>query len=98
MKMMSFSFLSLFMYFMGGVVFSFNRKHLLVVLLMLEFMVLSLIMVLMMMLFYLENEVYFIMLILVFSVCEGALGLSILVQMVRMYGGDYFQVFNLLKC
>jgi NADH-ubiquinone oxidoreductase chain 4L len=28
---------------------------------------------------------------LVFSVCEGALGLSILVSMIRGFGNDYFQ-------
>jgi NADH-ubiquinone oxidoreductase chain 4L len=36
-------------------------------------------------------ELYFVMLFLVFSVCEGALGLSILVSIIRGFGNDYFQ-------
>lgn len=91
-------FLSLIIFLIGRFVFSFNRKHLLIVLLMLEFMVLRLIINLLTGLSFIDNEVYFIILFLVFSVCEGALGLSILVQIIRTYGRDYFQVFNLLKC
>lgn len=93
-----FKFLSLLIFLIRRLVFSFNRKHLLIVLLILEFIVLRLIVNLIRILGLIENEIYFIMLFLVFSVCEGALGLSILVQIIRIYGRDYFQVFNLLKC
>nr|YP_010586546.1 NADH dehydrogenase subunit 4L [Rhyacophila kando]UZZ44360.1 NADH dehydrogenase subunit 4L [Rhyacophila kando] len=98
MLFMKLIFLSVFMFIMSMMVFSFNRKHLLIILLMLEFMVLSLFILFMINLMMMGSEIYFLMLFLVFSVCEGALGLSILVHMIRMYGSDYFQVFNLLKC
>jgi NADH:ubiquinone oxidoreductase subunit K len=43
-------------------------------------------------------ELYFVMFFLVFSVCEGALGLSILVSMIRGFGNDYFQSYRVLWC
>ena len=33
-----------------------------------------------------------------FSVCEGSLGLSILVSIIRSHGNDYFQSYNVLQC
>jgi NADH-ubiquinone oxidoreductase chain 4L len=33
---------------------------------------------------------------LVFSVCEGSLGLPILVSMIRGFGNDYFQSYDVL--
>nr|YP_010372107.1 NADH dehydrogenase subunit 4L [Leucoma salicis]UOX27467.1 NADH dehydrogenase subunit 4L [Leucoma salicis] len=45
---------------------------------------------------FIDFNMYVLMVFLVFSVCEGALGLSILVSMVRSHGSDYFQSFNLL--
>jgi NADH-ubiquinone oxidoreductase chain 4L len=35
---------------------------------------------------------------LVFSVCEGALGLSILVSIIRGFFNDYFQSYRVLQC
>nr|AJF48482.1 NADH dehydrogenase subunit 4L [Sweltsa longistyla] len=43
-------------------------------------------------------ELFFSMAFLTFSVCEGALGLSILVSMIRTHGNDYFQSFSILQC
>jgi hypothetical protein len=43
-------------------------------------------------------ELYFVMLFLVFSVCEESLGLSILVFIIRGFGIDYFQSYNVLQC
>nr|AML26341.1 NADH dehydrogenase subunit 4L [Hydrophilidae sp. BMNH 1274338] len=87
---------SLFMYLMGILSFSINRKHLLLLLLNLEFIVLSLYMNLFLFLSIFSYEFYFSMIFLTISVCEGALGLSILVSLVRSHGNDYFQSFNLL--
>nr|YP_009504264.1 NADH dehydrogenase subunit 4L [Eterusia aedea]AWX53553.1 NADH dehydrogenase subunit 4L [Eterusia aedea]UNP49217.1 NADH dehydrogenase subunit 4L [Eterusia aedea] len=86
----------LFMFIIGNMIFVSKYKHLLIVLLSLEFIVLSIFFFMLLMLSYLENELYFLMVFLVFSVCEGALGLSILVSMIRTHGNDYFQSFNLL--
>ncbi|YP_009180487.1 NADH dehydrogenase subunit 4L (mitochondrion) [Amyelois transitella] len=84
------------MYIVGNLIFSSKQKHLLIVLLSLEFIVLSMFFMLMLYLSQIENSMYMLMVFLVFSVCEGALGLSILVSMIRTHGNDYFQGFNLL--
>nr|YP_009764335.1 NADH dehydrogenase subunit 4L [Orthopygia glaucinalis]YP_010177477.1 NADH dehydrogenase subunit 4L [Aglossa dimidiata]QIS91174.1 NADH dehydrogenase subunit 4L [Orthopygia glaucinalis]QST15204.1 NADH dehydrogenase subunit 4L [Aglossa dimidiata] len=86
----------LVMYIIGNLIFVSKRKHLLIVLLSLEFIVLSIFFFLLIYLNYIENNMYLLMLFLTFSVCEGALGLSILVSMIRTHGNDYFQSFNLL--
>nr|QBF44138.1 NADH dehydrogenase subunit 4L [Chaoborus sp. ZK-2019] len=90
--------LSFFMFFSGCVVFVSNLKHLLLMLLSLEFMVLSLFMFLLVYLNLFFVEQYFCMFYLVFTVCEGALGLSILVSLIRTHGNDYFQSFSILQC
>nr|YP_009185836.1 NADH dehydrogenase subunit 4L [Euryusa optabilis]ALO70560.1 NADH deshydrogenase subunit 4L [Euryusa optabilis] len=89
-------FFSFFMFFSGVMAFSMKRKHLLLMLLSLEFINLSLYLN---MFLYLSNfffEYYFCMIFLTMSVCEGALGLSILVSLIRTYGNDYFQTFSVL--
>nr|YP_009695357.1 NADH dehydrogenase subunit 4L [Diaphanes nubilus]QEJ81535.1 NADH dehydrogenase subunit 4L [Diaphanes nubilus] len=84
------------MYFVGMVVFSFKCKHLLLMLLSLEFMILSLYYGIYFVLCTYTNEYNFIMIFLSMSVCEGVLGLSILVSMIRSFGNDYFHSFNIL--
>nr|UUJ36793.1 NADH dehydrogenase subunit 4L [Epeorus sp. 01 ZXM-2022a] len=84
--------------FVGVCGFVSNRKHLLATLLSLEFIVLSLYGVLFIYLAGLGCELYFAVVFLTFAVCEGALGLSILVSMIRTHGNDYFQSFNILQC
>nr|YP_010439639.1 NADH dehydrogenase subunit 4L [Pida apicalis]UTC33528.1 NADH dehydrogenase subunit 4L [Pida apicalis] len=83
-------------YIIGNLIFVLKYKHLLIVLLSLEFIVLSIFFFLLIYLSFIECELYMLMVFLVFSVCEGALGLSILVSMIRTHGNDYFQSFNLL--
>nr|YP_010462914.1 NADH dehydrogenase subunit 4L [Epeorus gibbus]UUJ36767.1 NADH dehydrogenase subunit 4L [Epeorus gibbus] len=84
--------------FVGVCGFVSNRKHLLATLLSLEFIVLSLYGVLFFYLVDLGGELYFVVVFLTFAVCEGALGLSILVSMIRTRGNDYFQSFTILQC
>nr|YP_009243417.1 NADH dehydrogenase subunit 4L [Helcystogramma macroscopa]AMR57162.1 NADH dehydrogenase subunit 4L [Helcystogramma macroscopa] len=84
------------MFISGNMIFVSKHKHLLIVLLSLEFIVLSIFFFFVLFLSFIENDLYMLMLFLVFSVCEGALGLSILVSMIRTHGNDYFQSFNLL--
>nr|AVJ52550.1 NADH dehydrogenase subunit 4L [Scutiphora pedicellata] len=81
----------------GVIAFCSYRSHLLLVLLSLEFMVLSVfyMMILLMMMY--GYELYFSLIFLVFSVCEGALGLSILVKMVRSHGNDYLMSVSILS-
>nr|YP_009497832.1 NADH dehydrogenase subunit 4L [Prismostictoides unihyala]AWT58511.1 NADH dehydrogenase subunit 4L [Prismostictoides unihyala] len=85
-----------FMYIFMVINFVSKSKHLLIVLLSLEFIVLSLYFFFLIFLTFIEYEMYMLMVFLVFSVCEGTLGLSILVSMIRTHGNDYFQSFSLL--
>nr|YP_010274848.1 NADH dehydrogenase subunit 4L [Gerosis phisara]YP_010968389.1 NADH dehydrogenase subunit 4L [Gerosis sinica]UJV31541.1 NADH dehydrogenase subunit 4L [Gerosis phisara]WNO18704.1 NADH dehydrogenase subunit 4L [Gerosis sinica] len=84
------------MFMIGNVIFVFKHKHLLIMLLSLEFIVLSIYLIMMFYLSFIAFDMYLLMVFLVFSVCEGALGISILVSMIRSHGNDYFQSFSLL--
>nr|AML26765.1 NADH dehydrogenase subunit 4L [Scarabaeidae sp. BMNH 1274750] len=95
--MLSFCLLfSILMYFSGLISFTMKRKHLLLMLLSLEFVILSLYFNMFLYLSYFNFEFFFCMIFLTMSVCEGALGLSILVSLIRTHGSDYYQVFNVL--
>nr|YP_009654897.1 NADH dehydrogenase subunit 4L [Eocanthecona thomsoni]QCI09874.1 NADH dehydrogenase subunit 4L [Eocanthecona thomsoni] len=87
----------LFNLFSGLVVFCSTRKHLLLSLLSLEYMVLSIFFSLFLVMFNYGYELYFTLLFLVFTVCEGALGLSILVSLVRNQGNDYLLSMSILS-
>jgi len=75
-----------------------NRKHLLVILLRLEIMVLGLFGLVVLVRSFYWGDLYLSIIFLTFRVCEGTLGLAILVYLVRCHGNDYFQTFSLLKC
>nr|APX40040.1 NADH dehydrogenase subunit 4L [Longitarsus nigrofasciatus] len=84
------------MFVMGMISFIFNRKHFLLMLLMLEFIVIIMYLNMYLYLSLLNYEFFFSMIFLTMSVCEGALGLSILILMVRMHGNDYILTFSSL--
>nr|YP_010363320.1 NADH dehydrogenase subunit 4L [Cladiucha magnoliae]UNY39796.1 NADH dehydrogenase subunit 4L [Cladiucha magnoliae] len=86
----------LLMFFMSFMSLCMNRFHLLMILLSLEFIMLIIYFSLIMYLNFFMMELFFSMMFLVFSVCEGVLGLSILIIMVRVYGNDNFQVLSIL--
>nr|ASY98037.1 NADH dehydrogenase subunit 4L [Heterochaeta sp. JZ-2017] len=86
------------MFFCGLWVFTSKRKHLLMTLLSLEFIVLILFIILYYYVVLINFELYITMFFLSFAVCEGSLGLSILVSMIRTHGNDYFNSFGLLQC
>nr|YP_009485704.1 NADH dehydrogenase subunit 4L [Tessaratoma papillosa]AVZ00840.1 NADH dehydrogenase subunit 4L [Tessaratoma papillosa] len=81
----------------GIIVFCSTRKHILLSLLSLEFMVLSVYFLLVLVMMNYNFELYYSLIFLVFSVCEGALGLSILVMLVRSHGNDYLSSMNTLS-
>nr|WAU48206.1 NADH dehydrogenase subunit 4L [Agriades orbitulus] len=89
-------FIMVFMFLIGNMIFVSKKKHLLIMLMSLEFIVLSLYFLLMLYLMNMMFNMYMLMIFLVLTVCEGALGLSILVSMIRTHGNDYFQSFNLI--
>nr|APX39949.1 NADH dehydrogenase subunit 4L [Chaetocnema scheffleri] len=82
--------------FIGSYSFILNHKHFLLMLLSLEFIVISLYLNLFSYLMMLLSEFYFLMIFLTMSVCEGVLGLSLLVMMVRVHGNDYILTFSSL--
>nr|AFQ62337.1 NADH dehydrogenase subunit 4L [Dermestes peruvianus] len=94
--MMTWFFVYIFMFICGLMSFCMNRKHLLMMLLSLEFVVLSLFIIMFVFLSFLSFESYFSLIFLTMSVCEGALGLSILVSLIRTHGNDNFQSFSIL--
>ena len=87
---------SIFIYLSGIIVFSIKRKHLLLILLRLEFIILSLYFNIYIYLLIFNYEFYFCILFLTIRVCEGSLGLSILVSIIRTHGNDFFQTFRIL--
>nr|WPO01472.1 NADH dehydrogenase subunit 4L [Eocanthecona thomsoni] len=86
----------LFNLFSGIIVFCSTRKHLLLSLLSLEYMVLCVFFCLCLVMLNYGYELYFVLLFLVFTVCEGALGLSVLVGLVRNQGNDYLNSMSIL--
>nr|WAB70225.1 NADH dehydrogenase subunit 4L [Athyma asura] len=94
--MLNMSLIILIMFMLGNMIFVSKHKHLLIVLMSLEFMVLSIFFLMLLYLMMINYNMYMLMVFLVFSVCEGALGLSILVSLIRTHGNDYFQSFNLI--
>ena len=84
-------------FILACIVFISNRKHLLITLLSLEYLMLRLFLFLFIYLIRRNIEIYFLIVFLVFRVCEGALGLSILVSIIRTHGNNYFQSFNSLS-
>lgn len=88
----------IFIFLAGIIVFVLNRKHLLSILLSLEFTVLGLFTLLFFCLLTFGYQEFFSIMFLTFTVCEGALGLSVLVSLIRTHGNDYFQTFRILQC
>nr|APX40547.1 NADH dehydrogenase subunit 4L [Labidostomis ghilianii] len=89
-------FLFLLMFMSGLLSFSLFRKHLLMMLLSLEFLSLTLYFGLFMYLSMIGYEYFFSLIYLTVSVCEASLGLSILVLMIRNHGNDYIMSFSSL--
>nr|YP_009002472.1 NADH dehydrogenase subunit 4L [Ranina ranina]AIK66989.1 NADH dehydrogenase subunit 4L [Ranina ranina]BAO48228.1 NADH dehydrogenase subunit 4L [Ranina ranina] len=74
------------------------QKHLLNSLLSLEFMMLGIFWLMSVMTDSVGSEIYFSLFFLTMAACEGALGLSLLIYIVRTHGNDCFSSFNMLEC
>lgn len=68
------------------------------VLLRLEFIILNVFGFMRVYTFRVGLEGVFVIFFLVMVACEGALGLSLLVSIVRSHGNDYFRGFGILVC
>nr|YP_010490379.1 NADH dehydrogenase subunit 4L [Calantica studeri]UWM12865.1 NADH dehydrogenase subunit 4L [Calantica studeri] len=90
--------LSIFLFLVGFWVYISGRKHLMSMLISLEYMVLSIFMLIVLVSFTLGFETYLSLIFLVAAVCEGSLGVGILVGMVRSHGSDYVGSLMILEC
>jgi len=82
-------------YFCGIWAFSSSRKNLLINLLRLEFVLSVLYFSIYLYLCKFNYSLFLLFIFLVFfSVCDGSLGLSVLVSMIRSHGNDYFQSYS----
>nr|UGS80265.1 NADH dehydrogenase subunit 4L [Fuelleborniella sp. FuspCA] len=84
-------------YLVGIYSFFMKSNHLLNMLLSLEFFVL-ITFINMFCMFWEMNDKFILVYFLVFCVCEGAFGISILVSLVRSFGNDYLQSIMFVKC
>nr|YP_010937779.1 NADH dehydrogenase subunit 4L [Ossuaria sichuanensis]WKW96226.1 NADH dehydrogenase subunit 4L [Ossuaria sichuanensis] len=85
---MSFYF-GLYIFFMSLISFIFMRKHILLCLISLEMIVLSLLMLVILYCLMFEYSFYIYLFLMTFYVCEGVMGLSVLVFMIRCHGNDF---------
>lgn len=83
-------------YLIGNFIYSLNRKHLLIILLRLEFIMLNLFFLIYLYTVSLGNRIYFMVLFIVLRVCEGVLGISILMYIIRIFGNDYVRIFSVI--
>nr|YP_010736669.1 NADH dehydrogenase subunit 4L [Tessaromerus quadriarticulatus]WEM32420.1 NADH dehydrogenase subunit 4L [Tessaromerus quadriarticulatus] len=90
-------YIMMFMLMLGIIMFCMMHKHLLQTLLILEFLVLIMFLMMFFMILIMGYEMYYSLLFLIFTVCEGALGLSILVNLVRNQGNDFISSMSVLS-
>lgn len=64
----------------------------------LEYIVLATFLLIILITFTVGLETYVRLIFLVASVCEGSLGVGIIVGIVRSHGSDYIRSFSVLKC
>nr|AXS65610.1 NADH dehydrogenase subunit 4L [Cucujoidea sp. 34 KM-2017] len=84
------------MFIIGLFMYCLKWKHLLIMLLSLEFLVLAGFLMLINYLLLLNTEFYMLMIYMIMCVCESVVGLSLLVLLIRSFGNDYIMSLNLL--
>nr|YP_009130789.1 NADH dehydrogenase subunit 4L [Ibalia leucospoides]AIK21710.1 NADH dehydrogenase subunit 4L [Ibalia leucospoides] len=93
--MMNLLIYNLYMYMMSLMMFTILYKYLLMSLMSLEMMMMSLLMMIYLVLLNKSFE-YFLLFYLLFIVCEGVLGLSLLILLIRFKGLDKLNSINLM--
>nr|QQQ88902.1 NADH dehydrogenase subunit 4L [Hyalella kochi] len=88
----------LFMLFMSLYTFVMNHSHLLNSLLSLELMSVTIYFLIGVIFTFLGLELFYLLFFLVMVVCEGVLGLSLLIILVHSHGEDYSKTFNFIQC
>ena len=88
-----------FLLFLFGIVtLCLNRKHVIIRLLRLELIVLSLFCCLSFILSIIIRDLYILLVFLVFRVCEGVIGLSCLIIIIRSHGNDKLLLITIITC
>nr|YP_009536342.1 NADH dehydrogenase subunit 4L [Ornithodoros tholozani]AYN50607.1 NADH dehydrogenase subunit 4L [Ornithodoros tholozani] len=87
----------LIVYFSGLMSLMFNQKHLLMVLMCLEFMYLG-VLINVVMVMGCKDLFIDALMFMILVVCEAGLGLGVLVSSVYFYGSDSLNIMSLLKC
>nr|QBM08870.1 NADH dehydrogenase subunit 4l [Magicicada cassinii]QBM08883.1 NADH dehydrogenase subunit 4l [Magicicada cassinii] len=95
---LSLTLLYLIMFMSGIISLCLNRKHIMMSLLSLELMILSLFCMFSAFLSIELNDMYMLMVLLTFSVCEGVVGLSSLINLIRSHGNDQLLSMSLKTC
>ncbi|YP_010042640.1 NADH dehydrogenase subunit 4L (mitochondrion) [Aphidius gifuensis] len=90
--------LKIFFFISSCFMYSYYYKHILLTLISLEFMMVNMIYNLYYMMMINEINLFMITIFLGISVCESVLGLSLLINLVRLSGNDYNNNMKLLKC
>nr|YP_004935444.1 NADH dehydrogenase subunit 4L [Bathyteuthis abyssicola]BAL27727.1 NADH dehydrogenase subunit 4L [Bathyteuthis abyssicola] len=89
--------LGIFIYISGFFVLLFQWKHILNILLSFEILMLGIIFSFLLTWGLFSSDYSIVMIIVVFSVCEASLGLSLLVSLIRVHGNDYVSSLSLYK-
>nr|UYR45755.1 NADH dehydrogenase subunit 4L [Merostenus sp.] len=89
------SYLNLMMFIITLFMISYMYNHLFLTLISFEFMMLSVL--LMLMIKFLNLNMIYLFYYLVFVVCEGVLGLTLLILLIRSKGNDNLLMFNLME-
>ena len=92
------SVLVVFLIIFGLLSFCLNGKHLLSLLLSLEAIIIGIFCLGVLCISYLEIEIYYSLIILTFAACEAAVGLSVLVNIIRSHGSSHVRSLNLIQC
>lgn len=95
---MNLSFCYIIIFIRGIISLCWNHKHIIISLLRLEFIILRLFCYLSVLLSFIIRDLYILLIFLTFRVCEGVLGLSCLVILIRSHGNDNLISINLLTC
>nr|YP_009162845.1 NADH dehydrogenase subunit 4L [Micrura bella]AKT74021.1 NADH dehydrogenase subunit 4L [Micrura bella] len=75
-----------------------ERGHLLMVLLILEVTMLGIFSFLCLGLDFFNGEVYLCLVLISFAACEAAVGLALLVSLIRSHGNDFVSVLSIYEC
>nr|YP_010583776.1 NADH dehydrogenase subunit 4L [Scaeurgus unicirrhus]UXN83972.1 NADH dehydrogenase subunit 4L [Scaeurgus unicirrhus] len=89
--------IGIYMYMCGLFVLLFQWKHILNILLGFEVLTLGVLFMFFFSWVVISLNFYLVMILVVFSVCEATLGLSLLVSFIRLHGNDYVSSMSVYK-